>query len=276
MTIGTIFWRGFVKQNQFALNFALQGMALCAAHICVRSCQRELSALIVVERRGRPALIHMAISTFCDSFLGNELAAVWICMTRLAIRRRSLKLNFVRTRGRFVTFITSDRAMSPDQGEFRFRMIEASNVDPGFGVVTRFTAQRRSIGALQCHAVLEFALMGIGVACSASAVREMERQNLVCSSAKARFVAIRASDGHVGSGKDKACVLVLGYGERRAMKILYGMAILAAVLVRRGGELFVVRILMAIRARRELYFVHSLFAGRGVAFVASDGRMFSL
>jgi len=276
VTIGTIFWRGFVKQNQFALNLALQGMAHCAAHICVRPCQRELSALIVVKRRGRPALIHMAICTFCNSVLGNKLAAVRVRMTSFAIRRRSLELNFVGTSGHFVTFVTCDRAMSSDQGKFRFRMIEATDVDPGPGAVARFAAQRSSVGALQRHAVLEFALMGIGVAGSARAVREMERQNLVCPSAKARFVTLRASDGHVSPGKREARVLVLGDGERRAMKILHSVAVFAAILVGRGGELFVVRILVAIRARRELHFVDSVFAGRRVAFVASDGRMFPL
>ena len=60
------------------------------------------------------------------------------------------------------------------------------------------------------------------------------------------------------------------------MKVLYGVAILAAILVGRGGELLVVRVLMAIRARRELHFVDGVLAGRRVAFVASDGRMFSL
>ena len=76
--------------------------------------------------------------------------------------------------------------------------------------------------------------------------------------------------------KHEAGVLVLGDGERRAMKIFYGVAVLAAILVGRGGELLVMRILMAIRARRELHFVHSVFSGRRVTFVASDGRMFSL
>lgn len=154
-------------------------------------------------------------------------------------------------------------------------MIEAADVDPGFGVVTGFAAQRGSVGALQRHAVFEFALMGIGVAGSARAVREMERQDLVCPPAKPCFVAIRAGDGHMGSGQHEARVLVLGNGERRAMKVLNRMAVLAAILVWSGGELFVVRILVAIRARRELHFVHGVLAGRRVAFVASDGRMLS-
>lgn len=230
----------------------------------------------MIKGRRRPALVHVASRALCDSVLGGELAAVRIGVAGFAFLRRSLELNFVGGGKRLVAFAARGHAMGPDQGEFRFRMVEASNVNPGFGVVTRFAAQRSSIGPLLRHAVFEFALMRIGVAGGARAVREMERQNLVCSSAEARFVAIRAGDGHVSSGQHEAGVLVFGNRERRAMKILYGVAVLAAILVRRGGELFVMRILMAIRARRELHFVQSVFAGRRMAFVASDGRMLSL
>jgi len=141
--------------------------------------------------------------------------------------------------------------------------------------VARFAAQSSSIDALLRHAVLEFALVDIGVAGGARAVREMEGKNFVRSSAQAHFVALRAGDGHVSPVQHKAGVLVLGNGERRAMKVLYGMAILAAVLVGSGGELLVMRILMAIRAGRELHFVDCVLAGRRMAFVASDSRMLS-
>ena len=275
MTIRAIFRRRFVEQNRFALNLALQGMAHGAAHICVRPCQRELSAFIVVKRRGRPALVHMAIPTFCDSVLGRKLAAVRIRMAGFAILRRSLELNLVRTGGHLVAFVTCGRAMRSQQCKFCFRMVEASNVDPGSGAVAGFAAQGGSIGALLRHALLEFSLVGIHVAGGARPVLEMERQNLVRSSGKAGFVALRAGDGHVSPGQHKAGVLVLGNGERRAMKVLYGVAILAAVLVRRGGKLLVMRILMAIRAGRELHFVDRVFSGRRVAFVAGHGRMFS-
>ena len=70
--------------------------------------------------------------------------------------------------------------------------------------MARLTTQRSSIGALQRHAILEFALMGIGVAGRAGAVREMERQNLVRSSGEARFVALRASDSHVSPGQQRS------------------------------------------------------------------------
>src|SRR5689334_2127983 len=112
-------------------------MAHCATHISVCPCQRELSAFIVVERRGRPALIHMAIPTFCDSVLGNKLAAMRIRVAGFAIRRRSFELNLMGAGKRFVTFVTSNRAVSTDQGKFSFRVVETADVDPGAGAVAR-------------------------------------------------------------------------------------------------------------------------------------------
>src|SRR5579862_2300361 len=59
------------------------------------------------------------------------------------------------------------------------------------------------------------------------------------------------------------------------MKILNGVAILAAVLEGRGGKLFVMGVLMAIRARSKLHFVEGVLPGRGMAFVAGNGGMFA-
>lgn len=70
-------------------------------------------------------------------------------------------------------------------------------------------------------------------------------------------------------------VLVFRDGERRAMKVFNCVAVLATILVGGGGKLFVMRVLMAIRAGREFYFVESVLAGWRVAFVASDGRVLS-
>ena len=60
------------------------------------------------------------------------------------------------------------------------------------------------------------------------------------------------------------------------MEVLYGVAILATILVRGGGKLLVMCILVAVRARRKLHFVESILPGRRVAFVAGDGCVFSL
>jgi len=233
----------------------------------------------MIKRGGNPALVHMAIRALRNRVtvlgLDGELAGVGIHVAGFALLRRALELNFVGTGEHLVAFAAGNSAMSPDQWEFRFRMVETADVDPGLGAVARFAAERSAIGAFLRHAVFEFALMDILVAGGARAVRKMERQNLVRSSAQAHFVALRAGYRHVGSGQHEMSVLVLGNGKRRAMKVLNGMAILAAVLVWSGGKLLVMRVLMAIRAGREFNFVQSVFAGRRVAFIASDGHMFS-
>src|SRR5260221_691631 len=56
-----IFWRGLVEQDEFALDFLLQRMALGAADVCVPARQRELGALIVIKGGGGPILDRMAI-----------------------------------------------------------------------------------------------------------------------------------------------------------------------------------------------------------------------
>ena len=276
VAIRAILGCGFVEQDGLTLDLALQGVAHRATHICVSACQRELSAFVVVERGGRPTLIHVTIPALRDSVFRGKLAAVRICVAPFAILRRSLELNLLAARERLVAFVACNGAMSSDQGKFGFRVVEAADVDPGPGAVARFAAQRGPIGALLGHALLEFALVGIGVAGGACAVFEMERQNLVRSSAQARFVTLRAGDGHVRPGQHKAGVLVLGNGERRAMKVLYGVAILATILVRGGGKLLVMRILVAIGAGREFHFVDGVFAGWRMAFVAGDDRMLPL
>ena len=276
MAIRAVFRRGFVEQNVLALDVSLQRVAHRATHICVSARQRELSTLVVVKRGGRPALIHVAITALGDSVLGGKLTAVRVCVAPLTILRGALELNFVRTGGHFVTFVARNCAMRPYQSKFRFRMVEAADIDPGPGAMAGFAAQRGSICAFLRHTVLELALVGIGMASDASAVLEMERQNLVCSSGQSYFVALRAGDGHMRPGQHKAGVLVLGDCERRTMKVLYGVAILATVLVGSGGKLLVMRILMTIRAGRELHFVDRIFAGGRVAFVAGDSCMFPL
>ena len=98
MAIRAGFRRGFIEQHRFALNLALEFVAHGAADIGVTARQRKLRALVVIESRGRPALVYMAIRAFRDPVFGGELAAVRIGVARLAILRRSLELNFVRIR----------------------------------------------------------------------------------------------------------------------------------------------------------------------------------
>ena len=240
----------------------------------MRPYQWELSALVMIERRRRPPLIDVALRALRNSILCGKLRPVRIRVTTLAIGRRALELNLVRIRQRFVTFVTSHTAMASHQGKLGFRMIERADIDPRFGAVASLAPERGSVGPLLCHARVEFAVVRIGMARGARTVLEVEWQNLVGPASEARLVTFGAGHGHMRSRERKARVLVLGDRERRSVKILYGVAILAAVLIRSGGELLVMRILMAIRASREFHFVDRVLPRRRVAFLASDGHMF--
>lgn len=62
----------------------------------------------------------------------------------------------------------------------------------------------------------------------------------------------------------------------RLVEILYGVTFFALVLVRRGGELLVMRIFVAVQAGGKLDFVDRIFAGRQMALVAFHLDVFSL
>lgn len=238
--------------------------------------QCKLRALIVIERRWRPALIYMAIRAFCYSVFGGKLAAMRVCVACFAILGGSLELDFVSSGQSFVALAAHNDSMRSSQREFCFRMVESADVNPGTSAVARFAAERRSIRFFRRHAIFKFALVGIGVARGACAVLKMKWQNFVCSSAQACLVAFRAGCSNVRTGQHEMSLLVLGDSKGRAVKILYRVAILTTVQVGSGGELFVVFILMAIRARRKLHIVLGIFSGWGVTFVTSYGCMFAV
>ena len=60
------------------------------------------------------------------------------------------------------------------------------------------------------------------------------------------------------------------------MKVLDGVAVLAAVLVRRTRELPVVLIFMAVQASRELNFIYRVLAGGNMALIAIYPRVLPL
>jgi len=104
--------------------------------------------------------------------------------------------------------------------------------------------------------------MRICVACRAGLVRKPERQNVLAAMRDSRLMALIARHGEVRTRKRELGLLMLRDGEERPMKVAHGMARLAAIVVWRAGELTIVRILVAIRAARELHLVDRL-AARG-------------
>lgn len=208
MTIRTFFGRWLVEQNLLPLGLALQGVTHGAFDASVTSLQRKLSAFVVIECRWRPLLDHVAIRASGNPGLCGKLRAVRVAMARFAILRRSFELNFIGTLNYLMAVTARDRAMSPEQGEFCFRMVEAADVDPRTRRVTGLAAQNGAVGSTHRHAVLEFSLVGIAVACGAGSILEMKWQDLVRSPGEPGFVTIRACHGRVGPGRGKTRVLM--------------------------------------------------------------------
>ena len=223
-----------------------------------------------------PSLVNVAIGAFCHPIFGGKLGAMGVGVAGFTLFRGALELNIVGTREHFVAIGAADGSMAAGQCEFRLGMVEAGDVDPGLGDVACLASQGGAIGPLGSLAFLKFPLVGVGVAGCTSGVFKMEWQNLVGSSVQAGFMAIRAGHSHVSPGKHIVSLLVFGYRKGRTVEVLYGVALLATVLVRGGGKLLVMLILMAIGASREFYFVESVLACWHVAFVAIDSCMFAL
>ena len=212
----------------------------------------------------------------CFPALGNELTTVGFRVASFACRGGPFELNLLFSWQRFVTIATSNCPVRPDERKLRLRVVEPVYIGPGFRAVTRLAAKWNPIGAFALHAVVELAVMWIGVASRASLVREVERQNLVCSMRRAHLMAFAARYGHMRPRKRKFRVSMFGDGEERAVEVRHGMAILAAILVRSPCKLSVVSVLVAITAIRELNLVDRLLAGGKMAFRAFHFCMFSL
>lgn len=193
-----------IKQDQLSLNFALQGVALRTADIFVATGKRELSALIVIKYGWDPALHYVAVRAWRYPGLGRELVRVRVSMALFAFYRRPLELYFMSSRKRFMAIPARYHAVCSHQIEFRLGVVKPFYINPGPHIVASLAPQRGSIRSAQRHAILEFPLVGIFVACRARAVLEMERQNFVGAPGQSDLVAFRAGNRGVRPGQRKA------------------------------------------------------------------------
>ena len=248
-----------IEQYQFSLDFMLQGMALVAAHFLVAAGEGELRAFIVIEGRRFPALNRVAVRARRNAILGGELSCVCVGVASVAVLRRSFELDVMRASKRFMAIAASDHAVRSDQIEFCLRVVEPLYVNPGANIVAGFATRGCSIHAAKGHAIVEFTLVRIVVARRAGAVLEFERQDFILPPAQPGLVAFGAGYGDVGPGKSKARILVFGDRKCGAVEILYGVAVFAAILVRRRGELLVMFVFMAIQAGGEFDLIDRVF-----------------
>jgi len=147
-------------------------------------------------------------------------------------------------------------------------MVEPIYVRPRTRAMARLAAKHAAIRPAPLHAPLEFAPVRIRMARRATTVREPEGKNFVPPARGACLVAFRACDRHVRARQRILRVLMLRDRKRRSVEINHRVALLAPIFIRLRSELPIVRVLVAIQARREFHLVDRLFPGRNVTLGA--------
>jgi len=89
--------------------------------------------------------------------------------------------------------------MGSDERECRLGMVETIYIRPGTRAVARFAAEHRSVWPTSFHAALELAVVWVGMASGASAIREPKWKDFVLPVRGASLVAIRAGDRRVAA-----------------------------------------------------------------------------
>ena len=260
--------RGLVEEHLFVADESKGIVTAIAFHALVSALQRKFRALVVVKRRRHPSLRSMALCAWHSCGSGHELPAMGIQMALLASRRRSLELNFMRTRRWLVAAIARHCSMGSQERELRLAVVKTTDVYPRFCVVARFAPERTAIAALTRHPLAKFAVVRIRVAGRASAICKMEGCNFVDRVGDSCFVAIIAGNGHVRAREREFRLSMLGNRKQRTVKVLNGVATFAAIIVRRGGKLPGMDVFVAVHAVCKLHVVNCCLAGRDVALRA--------
>lgn len=162
----------FVEQNRFAFDLAHQFVAVGALHVGMHALQREGGAPVVVEERGFPL---GAVVTFGAgrNVSPRELLAMRIVVALLALFGSGFEVD-VHHRGfeirRLVAIDACGGAMRAQQGEIRPRVIELGQLLPRFCGMTCLAAAWASRGLRLLHALIELAVVRIGVATGATQI----------------------------------------------------------------------------------------------------------
>ena len=195
---------------------------------------------------------------------------MWIHVACLTNLRGALELDFLFAAQRLVTLAAINRSVRPEQGKLCLRVIKTVYVGPRARVMARFATECGAVRPAPLHAVVEFPVVGILMTGRTGSIGESKRQNLVGSARKPHLVALVAWHGSVRAGEGESSLLMLGDGEKRAMKILNRVAILAAIVIGSAGELPIMSVLVAIHAAREFDFIDGFLTRGNVALGAFD------
>jgi hypothetical protein len=93
VTVGAAFWGRLIEHHGLAFDVKHRHMAECAPHILVPAFEREVGALLVVERGRAPLHCVVATLTFGDLAAVGELIAVNFRVTVIALAGSSLEVD---------------------------------------------------------------------------------------------------------------------------------------------------------------------------------------
>ena len=154
-------------------------------------------------------------------------------------------------------------------------MIELRQVLPRRDGVTCFAASLPSV-VYSRHSIPELSIVRIAMAGCARAIIESILRHIFEARGHSWLVAVATWNRKVCACQIEFGVLVHGERKSRRLETLHSVAVLAAVDVRRRGELTEVFVLVAISAGCELQLVHRCCARWRVALCTCNIRMFSL
>ena len=274
MAFGTLGGSQAVNDHRFVAEKLGLFVALVAGHQGMPSRQWQGSAPVVVECRRHPAFGGVTVIAVSLRIL-VELPRMHIHVTVFALCRRALEDRGVGAGLDHMAGAAGGRAVSPDQWEAGFRMIESLRIDPRPDVMASLAAQGRAIGAFLGHAVFEFAMVRIHVARGATLVFEMKRQFCVDPTLGPCLVALDAGNHRMRAFQRETRGLMHGDRKSRAAKINNGVAGFAAIQERSLCKLPVVGVLMAILALPKLNFEKRVCPSRLMALGAFHVGMFA-
>ena len=155
-------------------------------------------------------------------------------------------------------------------------MVEAAYFRPGTRIVAPFTTEDSAVRTTPRHPLAKFSVMRILMAGGARFVCKAKRQDLVGPVRHGRLVALIAGHRGMSARQRELRPLMHGNREKRALKTLHVVAVFAPVAMGRTGKLPIMRVLVAVRAIRELHLVNGVLARGDMALRALHGGMFAL
>jgi len=140
---GTVLGRRLIKEDRLGGHHFRQFVALGAMYVLMRSPERKVSPLLMVERRRLPLAAVVAVCAGRDICL-RKLLAMDVLMAILALRRCNLEIHMEQIGfkvRRLVAIHAGGGSMRSQQREFRFRVVEARHLLPRLGGVTGLAAR---------------------------------------------------------------------------------------------------------------------------------------